>query len=883
MKKLLFLILLIFITANFLSCGGGGGGGSSSSPKGTVGKTQVVINLGQTKTVSSSGRLLRSTQSIPAAIESIKFTITAPDMATIVRVITVAGRASISETFEIPSGPNRHFVIEALDASGNILYRGDLYADLTGTSADLTIAMISVEMSAPVFSGIRDAGSITTTSMVIGWNPATDNITPPERIQYLIYISTTPGGQDFTNPNFVTDPGATSFTITGLNPNTTYYIVVRAKDERGNVDNNTVEKSYSTIKPADITPPAFGGIVSATATSSTEINLAWNPATDNDTASGDIVYLVYISTTSGGQNLSIPNFTVTGSTSLTVTGLSPNTTYYFIIRAKDKSGNIDQNTVEKSARTQLPPAPPPPPTFSVFPSSGIICENTNSCGAGETITLNFFNGTPPYNITSSLPTIIPNAAGIAGASYVVDATDHSIMGGPGTTNVTLTVTDSLGANTSATVSVTNEQWYVDAVGGNDALPGDGTQTNPFKTITRTITAVAGRTGDFIYTLPGTYDLTNGETFPLDFGAATSITLDCGGATVSSVTSGQPAIFGGPNLSIRNCTITGDVSSSAILDNSSVITVDNCTVDGGLNGIELSTNSTVQNSMIQNLSNFGISVNLGNPVINNNTVQNGGNIGIIMGGNSSPAITNNSITSNSNHGIAIISNTGTPSITGNTISNNFTAGINIGGVTAGTTPNIASNNIFGNNTGIWIQINSTPTITGNTIQGNVEGINSSGGASPNISSNQIYSNVESGGIILDNSNATINNNQIYDNGPVGISLWNNSNAVITNNTIYSTISFNQQEGISVNSSLPTINGNSIYCNSGADLYVSSSGASINATNNKWDHDAGTPIPGPTVVNVYLSPCVAGTDICYSDPPDLEPTYSPFNTAVAGGCL
>lgn len=375
MKKLLFIILLIIVTASFLSCGRGGGGGSSSSlPKGTVGKTQVVINLGQTKTVSSSGKLLRSTASIPSAIQSITFTISAPDMATIVRVITLAGRTTISETFEIPSGSNRHFVIEALDANGNVLYRGDLYADLTGASADLTIAMVSVEGLAPVFSGIRDTGSITTTSMVLTWDPATDNITPPERIQYLIYISTTPGGQDFTNPNFVTDPGATSFMITGLNPNTTYYIVVRAKDERGNIDTNTTELPATTLLPPDTTAPVFEGIISATALSTTEISLLWNPATDDRTASADIVYLIYISTTSHGQNLSIPNFTTgRGITRYLISGLSPDTTYCFIGRAKDGAGNIDANTVEKCAKTQAPPPPPPPALLAdLYPSSVII-------------------------------------------------------------------------------------------------------------------------------------------------------------------------------------------------------------------------------------------------------------------------------------------------------------------------------------------------------------------------------------------------------------------------------------------------------------------------------------------------------------------------------
>ena len=351
MKKLLTTILFsLLLTANFLSCGGGGGGSTST---GETGKTKVTINLGETKTVSSG--LLKSASSIPAAIASIRFTISAPDMAAIVRVIAVSGSAGISETFEVPMGSNRFFLIEALDADGNVLFQGSMYANLSGSSVDLTITMISVEGIAPLFSGLSGIDSVTTTSMALSWLPATDNITPSERIQYLIYISATPGGQNFTNPNFVSDMGAASYTITGLNPDTTYYIVVRAKDEAGNIDGNTVEESATTLMPPDVAPPAFGGIVSAAALSETEISLSWKPASDDRTTSSGIVYLIYMSTSSHGQNLAIPSFTITGTTSRKITGLNQGTTYYFIVRAKDEAGNIDGNTVEKSATTLSPP------------------------------------------------------------------------------------------------------------------------------------------------------------------------------------------------------------------------------------------------------------------------------------------------------------------------------------------------------------------------------------------------------------------------------------------------------------------------------------------------------------------------------------------------
>lgn len=83
--------------------------------------------------------------------------------------------------------------------------------------------------------------------MLLSWNPATDNVTPQGMIQYLIYRATTSGGQDFNSPTYTPPAGATSSTATGLAPETTYYFVVRAKDERGNTENNSIQLSATTL------------------------------------------------------------------------------------------------------------------------------------------------------------------------------------------------------------------------------------------------------------------------------------------------------------------------------------------------------------------------------------------------------------------------------------------------------------------------------------------------------------------------------------------------------------------------------------------------------------------------------------------------------------
>jgi hypothetical protein len=91
------------------------------------------------------------------------------------------------------------------------------------------------------------------------------------------------------------------------------------------------------------------------------IQLAWIPATDPATASSKIVYDIYYSPTSGGENYSTPNWTTApGATGFTVDlpGIGP---AYFVVRARDQAGREDHNTVQRLAvntcRVPLPAAP----------------------------------------------------------------------------------------------------------------------------------------------------------------------------------------------------------------------------------------------------------------------------------------------------------------------------------------------------------------------------------------------------------------------------------------------------------------------------------------------------------------------------------------------
>jgi hypothetical protein len=78
-------------------------------------------------------------------------------------------------------------------------------------------------------------------------------------------------------------------------------------------------------------------------------HLSWDPATDNVTPQAQIVYDIYQATKSGGEDFSSPTYTARhGATTFTTPPLPADQSIYFVVRARDRAGNRDSNTVERS-------------------------------------------------------------------------------------------------------------------------------------------------------------------------------------------------------------------------------------------------------------------------------------------------------------------------------------------------------------------------------------------------------------------------------------------------------------------------------------------------------------------------------------------------------
>jgi hypothetical protein len=107
----------------------------------------------------------------------------------------------------------------------------------------------------PVFAGVTEAtfcvpgpiGNGKTSRYLLRWDRARDDVSAPGDIVYDVYEATAPRAEDFSTPTYSSRPGSTSFETPPLPTDGARYFVVRARDEAGNRDRNTVERQAVSI------------------------------------------------------------------------------------------------------------------------------------------------------------------------------------------------------------------------------------------------------------------------------------------------------------------------------------------------------------------------------------------------------------------------------------------------------------------------------------------------------------------------------------------------------------------------------------------------------------------------------------------------------------
>ena len=250
--------------------------------------------------------------------------------------VTTATGTSATVT-GLTNGTTYYFVVRAVNATGE-----------GPSSNEVSATPVAASNLPGAPTGLMaTAGS---SQVSLSWTgPASDG--GPLVTGYHVYQGITPGGESFNAP--VTTATGTSATVTGLTNGTTYYFVVRAVNATGEGPSSN-EVSATPVAASNL-PGAPTGLM-ATAGSS-QVSLSWTgPASDG----GPLVtgYHIYQGITPGGESFNAPVTTATG-TSATVTGLTNGTTYYFVVRAVNATGegpSSNEVSATPVAATQRPPS-----------------------------------------------------------------------------------------------------------------------------------------------------------------------------------------------------------------------------------------------------------------------------------------------------------------------------------------------------------------------------------------------------------------------------------------------------------------------------------------------------------------------------------------------
>jgi chitinase len=194
----------------------------------------------------------------------------------------------------------------------------------------------TTDTTAPTTPGTLSSPANTSTSVDLAWGASTD-AGGSGLAGYNIYRNgaTTPTAQTT----------GTTFSDTGLTPNTTYTYTVRARDGAGNLSgaSNQISVTTSTTGTPDTTAPTTPGTLSSPAKTSSSISLAWGTSTDAG-GSGLAGYNIY-------RNGATSPTAQASTNSYTDVGLAANTTYTYTVRARDGAGNLSAASNQISVTT----------------------------------------------------------------------------------------------------------------------------------------------------------------------------------------------------------------------------------------------------------------------------------------------------------------------------------------------------------------------------------------------------------------------------------------------------------------------------------------------------------------------------------------------------
>ncbi|GAB2560545.1 fibronectin type III domain-containing protein [Spirosoma areae] len=186
------------------------------------------------------------------------------------------------------------------------------------------------------------ASAASTSQINLSWTATTSTF----GTGYQVERATSPGG----GYSVIADLGnVTSYSNTGLSPNTQYCYRVRTK--YNSILSNPGNEACATTPAPPVTIPRPPGNLAATAASPSQINLTWTDNADNESGFD-------LERSTDGTNFTKVADSGANATAYSDQGLQPRTTYYYRIRAKNTAGNSPYSNVANATTPDAPPATP---------------------------------------------------------------------------------------------------------------------------------------------------------------------------------------------------------------------------------------------------------------------------------------------------------------------------------------------------------------------------------------------------------------------------------------------------------------------------------------------------------------------------------------------
>jgi hypothetical protein len=273
----------------------------------------------------------------------------------------VAGSAETFDVIGLTPNSTYYFALKAGDEIPN-------WSALSNVVQKST----SQEVTPPSAVANLAAGTATGSSVALTWTAPGDDGTVGTASTYDIrYSTSTITAANWSAATQVTGEtapklagSAETFTVTGLNPATTYYFAIETADEVPNW--STLSNVVSKVTATETTAPSAIANLAASTSGQTNVTLTWTAPGDDGTTGTATQYDIRYSTSaitaanfgSATQVTSEPAPKIAGSAeSFTIAGLAESRTYYFAIKTADEVPNWSglSNVISKATTGDTTP------------------------------------------------------------------------------------------------------------------------------------------------------------------------------------------------------------------------------------------------------------------------------------------------------------------------------------------------------------------------------------------------------------------------------------------------------------------------------------------------------------------------------------------------